>query len=363
MAQSPESEYSLVPSFELRLDGRQLDSSALGDVVRVTVSDDIDGIDGFLLELRNWDQESRTFTYSDRDAWLPGHRVQVAMGFLGREPLTPMIDGVITTAAPIFRAEDAPTLVLAGQGALGTLMKAPVSQVYGKVTDSQIAKAVAGRLGLSLRTGSGSGEPVQESVIQANLSDSAFLRERARRRGYVLLAEPAGGGSFRLYFGPPPAPSPAYTFTWGRNLHRFEPVLDVADQVAEVTVRAWDAVKKLPLTATATRSAAGFSGRLASLDGKLARAMTARKEVVLTRACDDQAQVTALANGIMADIAFGTLTAEGGGVGLPDMRAGATVTIEGLGGTYSGRWSVTATTHTIGRDGYQMTFRCRRDSV
>lgn len=363
MAQSPESEYSLVPSFEVRLDGRPLDGSVLGDIVRVAVSDDIDGLDGFLLELRNWDQDSRAFTYSEKDAWLPGHRIEVAMGFLGHEPLTPMIDGVITTLAPVFRAEDAPTLVVAGQGQLGTLMKAPVTQVYTKATDSQIAKTVAGRLGLQIRTATGSEEPVQDSVIQANLSDSAFLRERARRRGYMLLREPMGGGSFRLYFGPPPAPSPAYTFTWGRNLHRFEPVLDTADQVAEVTVRAWDPVKKQTLTATAARSAAGFSGSLASLDGKLARAMTGRKEVVVNRVGDDQAQITALAKGIMTDIAFGTLTAEGAGVGLPDMRAGATVSIAGIGKTYSGRWSVTATTHTIGRDGYQMTFRCRRDSV
>ena len=126
MAQSPESEYSLVPSFELRLDGRPLDAGNRADILRVTVSDDIDGVDGFLLELVNWDPANRVFTHSDHDVWLPGHRIEVAMGFLGREPLTPMIDGVITTAAPVFSANETPTLALAGQGPLGTLMKTPV---------------------------------------------------------------------------------------------------------------------------------------------------------------------------------------------------------------------------------------------
>jgi len=53
--------------------------------------------------------------------------------------------------------------------------------------------------------------------------------------------------------------------------------------------------------------------------------------------------------------------ASGATVGLPDLRAGRTVQIGGLGKYFSGTYFVTDSTHTIGNDGYRTTFNARRE--
>jgi phage protein D len=53
--------------------------------------------------------------------------------------------------------------------------------------------------------------------------------------------------------------------------------------------------------------------------------------------------------------------ASGSTVGLPDLRAGSVVMIDGAGKRFSGRYFVTATTHAIGDGGYTTQFECRRE--
>jgi uncharacterized protein len=50
-------------------------------------------------------------------------------------------------------------------------------------------------------------------------------------------------------------------------------------------------------------------------------------------------------------------------VGVPDLRAGGIIMIQGVGKRFSGRYFVTATTHTIGDSGYTTQFECRREEV
>lgn len=57
------------------------------------------------------------------------------------------------------------------------------------------------------------------------------------------------------------------------------------------------------------------------------------------------------------------LTARGATVGLPDLRAGTVIHVDGVGMRYSGRYFVTSTTHTIGDGGYTTRFACRREEL
>ncbi len=55
------------------------------------------------------------------------------------------------------------------------------------------------------------------------------------------------------------------------------------------------------------------------------------------------------------------VTATGLTIGLPDLRVGTVIEIEGLGKRFSGPYFVTATTHSISSDGYKTGFECRKD--
>jgi phage protein D len=49
--------------------------------------------------------------------------------------------------------------------------------------------------------------------------------------------------------------------------------------------------------------------------------------------------------------------------GLPDIRSGTVLLIDGVGERFSGRYFVTSTTHSIGDSGYTTQFECRREEI
>ena len=57
------------------------------------------------------------------------------------------------------------------------------------------------------------------------------------------------------------------------------------------------------------------------------------------------------------------MTAHGKTVGLPKLRAGTLVNIQGIGARLSGTYFVTKTTHTLGESGYVTEFDCRREDL
>ncbi|MFO7681172.1 MAG: hypothetical protein R6X34_14080, partial [Chloroflexota bacterium] len=57
------------------------------------------------------------------------------------------------------------------------------------------------------------------------------------------------------------------------------------------------------------------------------------------------------------------LTGSGSAVGDPRIRAGAVITLEGLGPDFSGNYRVTSATHTIGSGGYRTNFQVHKEII
>jgi phage protein D len=75
----------------------------------------------------------------------------------------------------------------------------------------------------------------------------------------------------------------------------------------------------------------------------------------------DEAEAKRVAADRLRDIAHEMVTGTGSTVGLPDLRAGRRLSIDGLGVRFNGRYFVTGTTHTLDDSGYVTQFTCRRD--
>jgi uncharacterized protein len=93
----------------------------------------------------------------------------------------------------------------------------------------------------------------------------------------------------------------------------------------------------------------------------IAQAFGSRKDVRITPPPRNQDEAKHFAEDALARQFQQTITASGSTVGLPDLRAGCKVQIEGLGARYSGKYYITSTTHTIGEGGYRTQFEARRD--
>lgn len=359
-----------VPAFEVKLRGRPLGRDVVRDIVQVSYKDGLDEVDSFEISINNWDAASRTYKYTDVETFDPGKEIELWMGYHGRDPLKLMIRGEITSLRPNYPATGQPTLAVAGLNLLHRLRRKQESCTYVDKTDWQIAGQVADRLGFErLPASPPAGERPNPYVFQDNQYDIVFLLDRARRAGYdVYVTESGSDGRAepsKLYFGPSdPSRRPTYHLTLGKSLVEFQPELTTSRQVGKVTVRGWDSVNKKAIEFTATREhlkAKGLSaeGRIDAVE----QSFGDREEVITNRPVPDEAKAEEMAIAALHDIAKNLVTGNGSTLGLPDLRAGAFVRIDGLGARFDGSYFVTSTTHTISDGGYITGFECRREEV
>lgn len=362
-----------VPMFEVKLSGRALEKDVFRDITQVSYKDSLEEIDSFEITINNWDAEKREFKYIDTDIFDPGKELELWMGYFGKDKLRLMLKGRITALRPSFPAAGQPTLAISGLNLIDKFRGEQGSHAYQRLTDSQIAKEVGKRLGktVSIDPTAAANEQPHNYVLQDNKYDIIFLMERARRVGYDIFVEEKGqdGRSEEpgLYFGPSEnIRRVTYQLSFGKSLIEFKPELTTARQVGEVTVRGWDAVKKKTITHTATRKdlktkGVGPNGGQAEIE----KSFNQRKEIVADRPIHSEDEAKKLAIATLENIAKDMVKGTGSTVGLPDLRAGGIVMLDGMGkrDRFNGRYFVTSTTHAISDGGYTTQFECRREEV
>jgi uncharacterized protein len=371
-----------VPYFVVKVGGSALTQDVVHDILQVTYKDNIEEIDSFDIEINNWDADKRAFKYVDTNLFDPGKRVELSMGYYGKDRQRLMIRGEITSLRPNFQAAGQPRLTISGLNLLHRLRSKQVSKTYENLKDSQIARQIGARLKVDVVTDAAAenDEEVNPYLIQKNQYDILFLLERARRLGYDLfvIEDPAVKKS-SVYFGPSQnVQKVTYQLLYGLGRHvqgvgpqpvgpsliQFQPTLTTANQVGEVTVRGWDAKHKKELTYTAKRSElktkdAGLLGRQDAAD----QSFNQREEIVADRPVNSLQEAKTLATQTLENIAKDMIKGSGSTLGLPDLRAGRAIYLDGLGKRFSGRYFVTATTHTCGDGGYTTSFDCRREEL
>ena len=359
-----------VPYFQVKLRGRPLGQDIVRDILQVTYKDSLSEIDSFEISINNWDAAKRNFKFSDDDLFNPGKELELSLGYYGRDRMRKMITGEITSLRPTFPSAGGSVLSISGLSLLHRLRKKQESFTYENMTDSQIARKIAQRLKMDIELpNENSGEESNEYLFQDGVYDIIFLLERARRIGYDLFIKESNSSDSKakssLYFGlSDNVRKVSYHLTYGRSLIEFQPDLTTANQVGKVTVRGWDAKKKTKIEKTATRQelktkGVGQKGGQADIDA----AFEEREEVITNKPVRSEKEAYTLAKETLERIAKDMVKGSGSTVGLPDLRAGSVIHIDGLGTRFSGRYFVTATTHIIGDSGYITQFECRREEL
>jgi len=388
-----------VPQFEVRIEGVNLPRNVLRDVVQVTYKDNIKEIDSLELTINNWDAATRRFKYvgdetaadlkgSTRDSaryrlFDPCNKqVELWMGYAG--DLRLMLKGTFTTLEPTFTSGGAPTLVVRGLNALHQLRRKQYSHTWDDKSDSQIAKDIATLIDKDLgKTAKRfpvpvvidahamAGEDKLPYVAQKNQYDIDFLLSRALRRGYVVYLREADPTSSNpdahkphLYFGPSDGRVPGqrnveFRLRWGASLTEFKPTLTTANQVRAVTVNGWDRTKKKAITAKASLDDKEMNLNIDLHD--LLKNCDPREELVVDKPVHSEKEAKQVAQAILKDRQKEMVKASAATVGLPDLRAGRKVQIEGLGARFNGTYFVTDTTHTLSDSGYVTRFGARRE--
>ena len=404
-----------VPAYEIKINHKDLPSGVVRDVMEVRYTDDVEKMDSFEITVNNWDAKKLDFKYTGSKKGLdagadaarstlfdPGQEIEIWMGYFKPTPDNPtpirmMLVGIITSLTPNFPASGSPTLKVSGQNILRDFMTKQETHDYVKSNkpkspdehpenhDSDIAKNIGKRgklkynnrpVPIVINCSARDREPPNEHVSQKNQYDILFLMQLARRNSYDLVfvtkdednrlrnstgcKEKLPDPPF-LYFGPSTnLARVSYLLEWGKSLIDFQPTLKTTNQVAEVTVQGWNALTKKPIKVTVKRSDLKTRGQKdPQRMKKLEEGFKERREIVVDEPFRDEAAARIKAKSLLENNSKNLVTGRGSTVGLPDLRAGSFIKIQGLGLTFDGRYFVKSTTHTINTSGYITTFDAR----
>jgi phage protein D len=303
-----------------------------------------------------------------------GKDVTISMGY--RDRLVQMLKGNFMTMQPLFNESNG-TLSVTGLNVLHKLRRKQYTTTWTNKKDSEIAQNIAtltdgGQrrfpLPIVIDQNAMSLEKPIPIVTQHNQYDIEFLMQRARMRGYVVFiqeADPTTGRQEQLYFGPsrpgmiPGLRDVTFELEWGKSIIDFTPTLTTANQIGSVTVRGWHRTRRQPISRTVTLDHPRI---VANRDlHRILKACEAREELVVDEPVFTNCEALERAISILLDQTKLIVTATVRTVGLPDLRSGQIVVINGVGARLSGKYFIKKTTHTINDSGYITQFDCRRE--
>ena len=261
-----------------------------------------------------------------------------------------IFQGEITSLEPSFDDNMISSLLVRGYDQSHRLYREQKSKAFLNQTDSDLAKQIAQEHGLDSDIESTA--TVYDHIYQDNLSNLAFLQQRARRIGFECFVTEE-----TLHFHSPKLQEPSgITLTWGQDLISFHPRMSLAEQVESVEVRGWDVDKQTAIIGQAKQG--GLYPRIEeSKNGaEWAKAFSPGKHVVVNQPIINQAEADILAKARLDEISGRFITATGVAYRRPDIRAGQVITLDALGERFSGDYLVTSTKHVYNEAGWRTQF-------
>jgi phage protein D len=352
----PQYDSPLVPAFDLSVNGSPLSVEIQSHVVSLTVEDDAEWPSMFTMEVASSIDQDDPLAWVNDETFAVGGAVEVKLGYA--DDLAVAFVGEITGLEPEFSFNKMPTLVVRGYDRRHRLTRGRKTRSFVQQKDSDIASQIASEAGLSAdATDSG---VTHDYVLQANRSDMEFLRERARRIHYEVAIDDK-----TLKFRPVPFDQgEALTLSFESGaLLEFHPRLTSAFPVTELKVRGWSPKDKKEIVGQAKKGdEPSTMGGEKSGAAVVESAFGAAAGLIADHPVMSQAEADQVAKARYNSA--GLTLIEGSGVchGIPDVRGGKVVKIDGVGTRFSGNYLVTAARHVYSPRGYYTHFDVRRNA-
>lgn len=329
----------------IQVDGRDLPTSAMDQLIDLIVEDDLDQPAMFVLRFH--DQE---YALIDSDSFKLGGEVRLRANNPAGRPGLLLVGEV--TALETEQAQGNTTYLVRGYDRSHRLHRGRKTRTFLDQSDSDIASRVAREAGLQADVAS---TPVRHAyVIQDNQTDFAFLKARAARVGHCLTVE-----NRTLKFRPAESSPPeAPVQEWGVNLMSVRTRQTAIAQPSEVQVRGWDPAAKRAIVGRASSAThASQVGDRQSAASAAQRAFGGAATVHITdQPVASQDEANKLAQAVLDEIADDYYYLEAETIGDPALRAGVKVELKGVGRRVSGSYLITATRHELSGGGsYQTT--------
>lgn len=334
--------------------------TVLGDrLLGLVVEETVQGLYRAEATFANFDQVNggMGFVYFDRQLLDFGKSFTIQMG-AGIAAAT-VFTGRIMALEGRFPHLRPPEILVEAEDRLQDLRMTRRTRTFENMSDSDVFQQIASQQGLKPNVDVSG--PSYKVLAQVNQSDLAFMRERAQAvDAEVWVDDTTLNVVLRAK-----RKANDLTLTYGQGLFEFSAIADLANQATAFNVTGWDVSAKQAISYSATSSvlAGEVNGDLAGSD-VLQQAIGKRDQQVVhvLPFTSQEAQVQAEARYRRWARRFVT------GNGLADgdgrIQVGTSLTLQGLGTLFNGKFYVTAVRHLFDpKNGYRTWFAVERPGI
>jgi len=343
----------IAPGFKLLINNTDAVRNGMA-VTRITVETSaLDGADAVHFPVGNaYDPVKRDFEWLD-DLLVPGKPLEVHMGYTDR--LEPLFFGYITAVNVNFPPGGAPEVRVTGMDLTFKMMRGRDVKTFANRKISDVVKEI----GMEHGATSFVVDPTDKTipVLQSSPeNDYQFLRDLAQSINYEFFVV-----GKTLYFRKKNEnKTPVLTLAWGKHLARFSVEQNLSEQVTEVKVRGWDAKNQKVIEASSSQvNKIGTNSRTGA---DLLKTMGKFPEYLYIHT-DDPQDAKKKADAVMNERAMKLVTGEAECIGLPEIRAGRYIRLEGLGKRLDQPYYISRARHTIDSSGYTTEFTVQGNAV
>ncbi len=345
--------YSARPTF--RIDGTERPDLREA-LLALTVRETRDGLASAEASFGAWGtaRGEPDILYMDREILDFGKEIRIDMG---EGSLSAQVfSGRITGIEGRYPAARPPQVSVLAEDKLQDMRMTRRTRVFEDIDDAGIFTRLAQDHGLTPAIDVDG--PQHRAIAQLNLSDLAFLRERASAVGAEIWV---ADGTLHVQ-ARSRREAGRIDLTYGRGLHEFSVLADLAHQRTALTVGGWDTASAEAIGSTAgAETVASAPGSGPTGPELLEEAFGPREERIVHHALATADEAQALADAAMGRIARGFLTGRGVAEGDARLRVGTVVTLRGLGALFDGDYQVTETRHEMdGTAGFRTVFEVEK---
>lgn len=342
-----------VPAFKIEVDGREISAQTMSAVQSVRFEEDINTASMFVINIFTSDIEKGTWRFLDLEEFSLGREVKL---YMGMDSIVEMMVGEITSIEPSF-GEDFSFVEIRGYDRLHRLRFGRKTRTYSNMKDSDIASSIASEWGLSSKVIDST--TLHPYLFQKNQSDLEFVLDRAKRIRYEVFVNDK-----TLYFRPSKEnDAKSLILEYRVDFDELNLKLSARYGGSEIKVQGWDFTKKKMIFASARKGDEISKMSAEELGTDMTEsAFGSSSSVVVDENMLDTSEAEKVANARYNAHLVESVKGDGNCMGIPELRAGNTVEINGI-GRFSGIYYVVSTSHVIDNMGYNTSFKVRRAGV
>ncbi len=319
------------------------------------VNKSLDGADIFSFTIS--DAIDLEFESKHHNLFELGKEVEIHIGYAdshkNKSELSMLFKGRITKVNWEFSENNYLDITIEGSDNSFLLMKKPYKESIRDVSISEAVKRIISKKYNSIfkKIFIEQTEVKYKQIENQEQNDYLFIKSLAKKCGYEFFVD---GDS--LYFrSPPQRQKSLLTLLYGQEILGFKPELNVEKEVSKVKVVGLEmSSDKKPIVGEATcrDTSVGMKAILKKLD---------EVEHVVKEPVKSAKEAQERAEAILQELTISSsLKGEVKSIGIPDLRPGITISLQGLGKRFSSDYYIQKAVHSFGEQGYETTIEVRR---